>query len=199
MTEPLDLWNPFDCLLERDSSRAARAEIAIASPSPLVPVVGVIPVEPEPEFPDRAMHDVANDAIRRLLSQRDVSIIEIDTRLPMNLAGLRSAAEVESLIARTDLVLTTRLHGLVLALKNGVPAIAIDPNSGGSKVWQQAQTIGWPVAFNPDNMKDRQLSEAFDYCLTKAARTKAKECADGAIEMVEGVRREFIEALGMRG
>ena len=162
-------------------------------------MVGVIPVEPEPEFPDRVMHAAANDAIRKLVSQRDASIIEIDTRLPNNLAGLRSSAEIESLIARTDLVVTTRLHGMVLALKNGVPAIAIDPHRGGSKVRQQAETIGWEVAFNPDSMTDRQLVEAFDYCLTEAARMKAKECAHRAIELVEKVRREFIDALGSPG
>ena len=47
---------------------------------------------------------------------------------------LRTAEEVESLIARMDVVLTTRLHGLVLALKHGVPVVAIDPIAGGAKL-----------------------------------------------------------------
>ena len=45
-----------------------RAEMSFASHRPLVPVVGAIPFEPEPAYPDRAMHQVANDAIRNVLS-----------------------------------------------------------------------------------------------------------------------------------
>ena len=55
-----------------------------------------------------------------------MAVVAIDTRLDANRTGLRTPAQVESLIARTDVVVTTRLHGLVLALKNGVPAVAID-------------------------------------------------------------------------
>ena len=39
--QPLDEWNPFDLLLERDSSRTARPDIAFLSDRPLVPVVGL--------------------------------------------------------------------------------------------------------------------------------------------------------------
>ncbi len=44
-----------------------------------------------------------------------------------------------------DIVVTTRLHGMVLALKNGVPAIAVDPIVGGAKITQQARAINWPI------------------------------------------------------
>jgi hypothetical protein len=195
MLLPLDLWNPFDVLIERDSSVNSRADIIFATRQQLVPMVGVILVEPIPEYPDRAMHETANQAIRKLISLREVSVVDIDTRLPYNITGLRSPAEIESLIARMDVVLTTRLHGLVLALKNGVPAIAIDPHRGGSKVRRQADTIGWPVAFNPDTLTDQALIEAFDYCLSEAARRKARECAERAIKMVEKTKTEIIASL----
>src|SRR5437016_6221025 len=55
-----------------------------------------------------------------------VSGVRIATRLDVANV-LRTPSEVESLIARMDLVLTTRLHGMVLALKHGVPAVAVDP------------------------------------------------------------------------
>lgn len=50
-----------------------------------------------------------------------------------NKGGLRSQDIIMSLISPMDLVITTRLHGTVLAIKNGVPAIPIDPVSGGAK------------------------------------------------------------------
>lgn len=65
--------------------------------------------------------------------------------MDINAGGLRTSAEIESLIARMDIVVTTRLHDMVLALKNGVPAIAVDPIAGGAKITQQARAINWPI------------------------------------------------------
>jgi polysaccharide pyruvyl transferase WcaK-like protein len=50
-----------------------------------------------------------------------------------NTSGFTSAARVESAIAGMDVILTTRLHGMVLALKKGVPAVVVDPVSGAIK------------------------------------------------------------------
>lgn len=51
---------------------------------------------------------------------------------------------------RMDAVVTTRLHGMVFALKN-VPALAVDPIRGGAKILRQAEAIGWPVVFVADS------------------------------------------------
>lgn len=106
---------------------------------------------------------------------------------------------MEALIADMDVVLTTRLHGLVLALKNGVPAVAVDAIAGGSKVKRQAEAIGWPVVLTADALKDEELNEAFDYCLTEEARAKAGECCEQAREEIEEVRGEFLRALRAPG
>src|SRR5207244_2792607 len=107
----------------------------------------------------------ANAAIQRLVALRKMSAVPIDTRLDIpNASGLRNPGEVESLIARMDVVLTTRLHGMVFALKNGVPAIAVDPIPGGDKIRRQAETIGWPLAFCAEDVTHEQLQQAFDYC-----------------------------------
>lgn len=195
MLEPLDAWNPFDLLLERDSSVTARPDTSFLSCQKQVPVVGVVLIHPQPEYNEKDMHQVANDAIHRLVASREVAAVTIDTRLDVNTHGLRSPAEIESLIARMDVVLTTRLHGLVLALKNGVPALAIDPVTRGAKIQRQAETLGWPVIFTTETVKDEALQKAFDYCLTEEARAKAKECFERAVRKVEEVREEFVSAL----
>jgi Polysaccharide pyruvyl transferase len=64
-----------------------------------------------------------------------------------------SSAEIEYAISRMDVVLTTRLHGVVLAIKNEVPPIAVDPIGRGGKIMRQA--------------RDDVLEQAFDYCLPK--------------------------------
>jgi glycosyltransferase involved in cell wall biosynthesis/SAM-dependent methyltransferase len=94
-----------------------------------------------------------------------------------------------------DVVVTTRLHGTVLSLKNEVPVIAIDPEVGGWKIRRQAELIGWPVAFNVDEVTEEALQKALEYCLTEEARLKARECRDRARMMVEDVRQEFIVTL----
>jgi hypothetical protein len=195
MLDSLDAFNPFDLLLERDSSAATRPEMAFLAPSRVVPVVGVVVVHPQQEYKRGAMHRVANEAIERLVASRELAVVRIDTRLDANSSGLRTPGEVESLIARMDAVITTRLHGTVLALKNGVPALAIDPIAGGAKIRRQAETIGWPVLFTADNLSDALLRQALDYCLSGEARAKAWECSELAAHDAEKIRDQFLAFL----
>ena len=89
-----------------------------------------------------------------------------------------------------DVVVTTRLHGLVFALRGGVPALAIDPIAGGAKVAGQAEAIGWPAILPPEET-DR-LGELYDW----EARVRARACADAGRAGAELVRADLLEALG---
>jgi hypothetical protein len=196
MLEPVHAHNPFDVLLERDSLAVTRPDVVFATRQHRVPVVGVVLVEPY----EGAMTQAANVEIGRLLDAHEVSVVPIDTRLDVenglgNSANLRSPGEIESLIARMDMVVSTRLHGMVLALKNGVPAIAVDPQPGGAKIQRQAKEIGWPAVFNVDTCTHEALQEAFDYCLTEEARAKARECYRQATDEIQEVRDVFISAV----
>ncbi len=197
MIEPLNVWNPFDVLIERDSSVSSHPDISFVSRQAKVPIVGIILVHPQHEYGNKGRHQVANEAINRLIASREMVAVPIDTGLDPNTTNLRTAAEVESLIARMDLVVTTRLHGTVLALKNAVPTVSIDAISGGAKVLRQAEMIGWSMVFPIDSLSDDMLQKAFEYCLTEEARVKARECRDRAIKAVEQVRDEFISALDL--
>lgn len=195
MSIPLDMWNPWDLLIERDSSSNANPDMVFLSRQPQVPVVGICLVE---EY-EGAMVAEANASVRHLIASKEMSIVEVDTRLDTNGTGLRTPAEIESLIARMDVVVTTRLHGTVLALKNGVPVVMIDPEAGGAKLRRQAETIGWPVILNVDNLSHQALQDALDYCLTDTARIKARECRDRAASVLQTRRAEFISELSQPG
>jgi Polysaccharide pyruvyl transferase len=197
MFEPLERWNPFQLLLERDSSTHARPDVSFLSRGSKVPVVGVVLVHPQIEYED-GLHEAAAGAVERLLGSVEAAPLEIDTRLDANRHGLRTAAQVESLIARTDVVITTRLHGLVLALKNGIPALAIDPIKSGAKVTRQAEVLGWPYAFAADSLSDGDLRAAFESCLTDDARAAAREAARRASLAVTSIHREFVSAFAER-
>jgi hypothetical protein len=195
MLDRLEAWNPFDVLLERDSSRLARPDLVFAADARRVPVVGLVLIDAQPEYGDRDLHAEADRAIEALLSSRDVAVVRIDTRLDENRTGLRTPAQVESLIARTDVVVTTRLHGLVLALKNGVPAVAIDTVRGGAKLVRQAEALGWPV-LAAENLSPGALEAAFLLCLTDDARRRARVCAETATRGLREVRETFLQELG---
>lgn len=196
MLQALEEWNPFDLLLERDSTRRNFPELAFLSEKPRVPVVGRILVEPQKEYGEQAKHQLANQMISELLAKQRCAVVPIDTRLDVpNEGGLRSPEEIESLIAKMDMVVTTRLHGMVLALKNGVPALAVDAISGGAKIAKQAQTIYWPIVVTIDNLSEKELQDGFEYCLTNEAREKALLCRQTAIKALNHHEQILIDYL----
>lgn len=74
----------------------------------------------------------------------------VDTRLdPRQWRNPSTPGQLDSVLCRLDAVLTTRLHGLVLALRLGVPVLAVDPVNGGGKVGAQAAAWGWPALVTP--------------------------------------------------
>lgn len=199
MLQPLDDWDPFDLLLERDSSRAARPDLALLSEGPLVPVAGLVRVHRQEEYGARGAHEEADRLLDGLLASAGLAVIPIDTRLDENATGLRSAAEVESAIARVDVVVTTRLHGMVLALKNGVPAVAVDPVRGGAKICRQAAALGWPHAFAVDAASPAALREALERCLGPGARARAAAVADRARAALAPVREALLAEMARPG
>lgn len=199
MLQPLDEWNPFDLLLERDSSVVARPDLALLAPELRVPVVGIVRMHNQPEYGARDLHDVANAAMSRLIERHEMSAVTIDTRLDeVNAAGLRTPGEIESLIAKMDVVVTARLHGLVLSLKNGVPVVAIDSVAGGAKILRQAQVLGWPIVFAVDGMTDDALDKALEYCRSAEARSLAEEIRDRARADLAQVRAAFLAEFAHR-
>jgi hypothetical protein len=192
MLDPLDQWNPFDQLWERDSSITTRPDMAFFSTQPRVPTVGLVLIGNQPEYGNRDAHVTANEGLRRVAIKHNAAVVDIDTRLDKNVSGLDSAAQIESVIARMDVVLTTRLHGTVLAIKNGVPALVVDAVIGGGKVRRQADAIGWPCVLAVESTTDEALQHAFRFCLSEEARKLAKACAARARAGIERVRSEFI-------
>ena len=195
MLTELEHWNPFDVLFERDSSREARPDITFAAELHPVPVAGVVLVHDQPQYGKRAMHRQARQAIERLCERHPFATVRIDTCLDGNSGGLRTAAQIESLIARMDFVITTRLHGMVLALKNGVPPLVIDPIAGGAKISRQAAVVGWPAILRTDELTDSKLDDALSYCQSPQAQADAQVCGARSREAIERQRGEFLQQL----
>lgn len=197
MVAPLAQCDPFDALLERDSDRTVRPDLAFLRTERRVPVVGLCLARPQREYGARQRHDAAADRLRRLLQEAGAAVIELDTVMPRsaNRSGIGSEAEFEAIVARTDAVVTTRLHGMVLALKNGVPVLAVDAIAGGDKVSRQAEVLGWPEIHAIDAVSDAELSAALARVLQPAARAEAAACAARARASLAGHDDAFAQAL----
>lgn len=124
-----------------------------------------------------------------------VSIVDGTTRVdPEGIVGRRSQA-VESALCRADAVITTRLHGLVLALRHGVPAVAVDPVGGGAKVTRQAMALGWPAVIGVDELDDAVLRRHLQWALTEEARAAARSCVEGATRRSADLQADVIAAV----
>jgi hypothetical protein len=196
MLESVEDWDPFDVLIERDSSRTRRPDVSILSAPPSRPLVGVVLVHPQAEY-EGAMHEVANAAVDRLISMREVVAVPIDTQLEQNSGRLTSAQQIEALIARMDAVVTTRLHGTVLAIKNGVAPVVIDPIAGGRKVMAQARSLGWPKAYAADELDEVELASALDFCLGPSGHREALRARARGVAGANEARDLFIQSVSV--
>jgi hypothetical protein len=197
MVEPLDEWNPFHVLLERDSSRTTRPDITFLQDTPRAPVVGLCTIARQGEYGARQQHDAALELMNGLVEARGLAAVEIDTRWPKrrNSGGLGSPAQVISLIERVDVLLTNRLHGMVYALKAGVPVLAVDPVRGGDKVVAQARVLGWTAVATVEEASPARMEELLDWCLSPEGRAAAKAVAARARDKLQPVTGELAEAL----
>lgn len=187
-------WQPFDLLIERDGPQRARADLAVAAPIETAPVVALVRTTPQLEYPTSRPQD-AHGAFDRLLAGREAAVYAVDTILDANVPGRRSTSEVTALIGRADLVLTTRLHGLVLALSQSIPVVALDSVPGGAKVIAQARALGWPAAMTVDELDEEKLADHYDWCLTPEAREHARDSALAGATEVEQTRRLLADYL----
>ncbi|GLZ12786.1 polysaccharide pyruvyl transferase [Actinomadura sp. NBRC 104425] len=177
----------FHAVLPRDApGRPARCDLAASVAVPEVPVVGVVLVRRQREYGARGRHERVERELTGWLGRRECARLPLETRLDpgdWRLAG--TAAELESAVRRLDLVVTTRMHGLVLALKNRVPALAVDPVAGGAKVTAQARAWAWPAVLTPPEhaagprlLDPAELERWWRWCLSGEGAARARACPE---------------------
>lgn len=153
----------------------------VGAPARGLPVAGVIMVGRQAEYGGRAEHENVAGSLDGWLRGCGCARIPLDTRLdPRDWRLCGTPGEFAAIVSRLDLVVTMRLHGLVLALSRGVPVLAVDPVAGGAKVSAQARAWDWPALLEPgpDGSVDAgDLSRWRDWCLSPDGRTAAARAA----------------------
>ncbi|MEU6666844.1 polysaccharide pyruvyl transferase family protein [Streptomyces sp. NPDC046727] len=150
----------FHTAVARDGTGApARPDVAADAPAgPLPPVAGVVPSHGQGEYGERRRHAEVNARITGWPAGKDRARVPAETQPATDDWRLCATAEqFLALVARFDVVVTTRLHGLVLGLRTGTPVLAVDPVAGGAEVSAQARAVGRPALVAEDALTARLL------------------------------------------
>ena len=167
----------FDVVLARDApGTPARRDLAALPAFTPVPVAGVVLAPDQEEYGATRRHDDVHTKLTTWLAGRDCAHIPLDTRLDhRDWRSFSTPDQILSAIDRLDVVVTTRLHGLVTALRCGVPALAVDPVAGGAKVAAQARAWDWPAMITAEQLDEEKLDRWWRWCLHGDGRATAKE------------------------
>lgn len=190
----------FHRVLARDAPGVEPVEdLAARAPAPAgTPVVGVILTLGQGEYGALRRHGQVADEVTRWLAGKDCARLELETRLDSHDWHLSATpGQFESVLARMDLVVTDRLHGLVLGLRAGVPVLAVDPVAGGAKVSAQARACGWPVLIPAEQLDAGQLERWWSWCRSAPGRAAALRVrADFEAGVAQDSADGLIPALG---
>ena len=74
------------------------------------------------------------------------------------------------------------LHGLVFALSQAVPALAVDPVAGGGKVAAQAAAWEWPAVVPAEELTEARLDHWWEWCNSREGARRAASCATSGDE-----------------
>ena len=176
----------FHHVIARDGGGCSpHRDLAAAPRCAQVPVVGVVLAHAQHEYGNRQRHDDVHAVLTSWLGRQDCARLLVDTRLDSHdwrFAG--TPEQLESVIRRLDVMVTTRMHGLVLALKNGIPALAIDPIAGGAKVSAQAAAWAWPAVLAADSLTETKLDYWWDWCQSADCGVQTARCMQEAVESI---------------
>lgn len=185
----------FDILLARDNPTEIRADLAFGRSVQSVPVVGVLLVERQAGYGSRQRHRYVRQVFEAYLQSHQVVPIWLDTIVHGNQTGLQTAQQFESLLRKVDVLITNRLHGLVLGLKNSIPVVAVDAIAGGGKVSAQAKALGWPILIPVEELDVEKLAETVTLCFQNGLKPELAHTRQQGLASLERTRAEFLQAL----
>jgi len=183
----------FDYLLSRDNFQEKNADIAFAKVVNKIPVVGIVLVDRQKKYGIKQRHLYIRYVITEYFKKGDFAPIWLDTNANLNIMNISNKNQFESIVSRTDLVVTNRLHGVVLSLKNAIPVIAIDPVEGGGKVTAQVKALGWPILISAEEFTEEKLHQTINYCLSNNLQEALIKSQQQAFQSIEGTKNKFIK------
>lgn len=189
----------FHAVVPRDAEGVVPQHDLAARPAvDPAPVVGVFLTHGQGEYAGRRRHEDVSATLAAWLGGLDAATLELETRLdPRDWRVPSRPEEVLAVVARLDVVVSTRLHGLVLALRSGVPCVAVDPVAGGGKVSAQGRAWGWPV-LAAEGLDPTALDVRFAWCRSREGRDAARAAREVAATAGQAQLASLDSVLGVR-
>ncbi|AUI58163.1 polysaccharide pyruvyl transferase family protein [Amycolatopsis sp. BJA-103] len=132
-----DAVTGFDQVLARDHQGIATPDLSIDSPTDEVLVAGLILARE---------HTAVRSFVTKWVAGIDCGRVPLEPGLAFSdWERCATPDQFASILSHLDVVVTTRLDGLVLGLRAGVPVLAVDPVAGGGALTAQADALGWPA------------------------------------------------------
>ena len=154
-------------------------------------MLGLFIVHEQPEYGERQAHDYVNQIIADFFESSELDYLTLDTLHVDNHTSTPTLGQLEAVLRRVDVVITTRLHGMVLSLRVGVPCVAIDPIAGGGKVRSQAQRWAGRTCSALTSSRWTIVRAMVDECRNQRARRLAGDTVAEARHLLEPRRAEF--------
>ncbi|MFE6614203.1 polysaccharide pyruvyl transferase family protein [Amycolatopsis sp. NPDC057786] len=192
-----DTVTGFDEVFARDRGGVGAPDLSLGVPTDTVLVTGVILAPEQREYGDSGRHEAVHASVKDWIAGVDCARLPLDTRLAASdWERCETPDQFTSILSHLDVVVTTRLHGLVLSLQAGVPALAIDPVEGGGKVTAQADALGWPALVPAEEAGNRGVLDSWwRWCSSVQGRAVA---ALRALPGDDGLVRDMVKALKTR-
>jgi polysaccharide pyruvyl transferase WcaK-like protein len=137
----------------------------------------------------REVEDLALKLASDIVVPASGRMLEIENHL---VRSNKTPIEIENLYVACDLVITSRFHGAVTAMKHGIPFIAIDQIQGGAKVYNLLAHLGWPHVYKIDEVDNvdlagiaRALLSGSSSPVLRAARGEAIRAANKTLEHLD--------------
>lgn len=188
---PDGLEDCFDVLLERDGAVTCRPDLAMAAPPATSPVVGVALAPPQAEYPDGRQAET-QQLIEDWVHERGFAVLPLQMDLLVDRRHELRPEQVESLVQRCDVVISMRLHAMIMAFRCARPVIAVDAVPGGAKVKRQADLLGWPAAVTVDELSRERLDRLLDFCSGPDAFAYLTAARQAALTGIDRLRVDFL-------
>lgn len=190
----------FDRIIARDGIDGAHGDFAfdpcefVRDRDFLDGRVGLCLRGPQREYGDNACIDETTARLTRSITAAlGTKAITLDTRLH---GRPEAAATITKAFAVCEYIVTSRLHGALMAIALGRQVIAIDQIKGGGKVSSVLNRIGWPLVLRADAPEAPARAAMSVACLGSDIAIDALRIAQASMgRMVGQIRQRLIAAI----
>ena len=179
-----DHFNDFDACIARDGADNCIGDLALADCLPIQfdrrisSTIGLCLRGRQREYGlENCLHERVQVQCEEIMACVGSTSTTLETRLDRTSL---SPMELGSKFGTVELVITSRLHGALLALQHGVPALVIDQIDHGGKVSEVMRRVGWPWVFRTGGVEVSELAAATQFLLNNGAAEDVAIARDNA-------------------